>query len=319
MDALAPTVREAAVQVLSRQVRELVTHEPGARKGEDPESVHQMRVTTRRLRAALRVFRGYVLPKKRVRNGLPWIARRLGRVRDHDVIIALLEERHLGSVRGEEGRRLEALIAQLKERRFRHHQKLRRSMRRGRYRALRVALEATAARPRFGGDEDAQATRLLVEAIERLGEDVATEPAMAAPAPDARELHKLRMAFKRLRYVLDFHAETCGMAYEVERRLTREMQECLGALHDHDVLLSWIERGKRAFKGEWPVLHQRLAQDRARLMRRFRLLRTRWDERTRPDPTVAPLQEPRLVALEPAPVTLRLITPRKQVASTLIA
>jgi CHAD domain-containing protein len=312
VDAL--TVRQAAGIILARRVRELLSHERGARRGEDPEAVHQMRVGTRRLRAALRVFASYVRPKKRARRGLPWLARRLGRVRDHDVIIALLVERHLEQIHGDEGQRLEALVARFKERRFRAHQRLAGALKRGRYKKLRIALEELAARPRFGGSEDDMAARLLEEGIERLGAEVSSEPAMNLPAPSAEELHALRIAFKRLRYVLDFHAEIRGVAYEVERRLTRELQECLGELHDHDVLLGWLEE-----HGEWPVLHRRLAQDRARLLRRFRLLRRRWEERTRPEPSVAPLQEPRFVSLEPAPVELRLITPRKEVASTLIA
>jgi hypothetical protein len=110
------------------------------------------------------------------------------------------------------------------------------------------------------------------------------------------------------------------MAYEVERKLARAMQDCLGELHDHDLLLAWLERGKDFFAGPWPVLGDALTADRAKLFRRFLRLRRSWKARTRREPTVAPLEEPRFVNLEPAPVTLRLIAPtRKDVASSLIA
>jgi hypothetical protein len=51
--APALTVRQAASRILARQVRELLGYEKAARSGEDAEAVHQMRVQTRRLRAAL--------------------------------------------------------------------------------------------------------------------------------------------------------------------------------------------------------------------------------------------------------------------------
>ena len=316
----ALTVRQAAGRVFAEQVRELLSHEAGARSGRDPEAVHQMRVATRRLRAALRVFRGYLMPRRRISRGLSWLAGRLGAVRDHDVIVLLLEERHLAALAGAERGRLETLLAGVKERRFAAQEKLEKKLRKGRYAKLAGALEDFAARPRFGGDEDAMAARILVDGIEAWGARIANDPGMTAPAPAAEELHALRIDVKRLRYVLDFHAASGGMAYEVERKLCRDLQDCLGELHDHDMLLSWLERGEDFFAGPWPVLHERLAEDRARLLRRFLRLRGRWRARTRPESTVAPLAEPRFVSLEPAPVALRLIAPtRREVASLMLA
>ena len=323
-ESLAPTpaltVRQAAGRIFAEQVRELARHEQKAKKGRDPEAVHQMRVATRRLRAALRIFRGYLAPGKRLPEELRRLARRLGAVRDHDVILTLLEERHLAALRGAERERLEDLLAGLKERRFAAQEKLERALGRGLYAKLARGLDDFAARPRFAGDEDAMAARILVDGIESWGTAIARDPGMTDPEPETDELHQLRIDVKRLRYVLDFHAATCGMAYEVERKLARAMQDCLGELHDHDLLLAWLERGKDFFAGPWPVLGHALVADRAKLFRRFLRLRRSWKARTRREPTVAPLEEPRFVNLEPAPVTLRLIAPtRKDVASSLIA
>lgn len=321
-EALSPapalTTRQAAGKIFAAQVRLIGHHEKGARQGGEPEDVHQMRVATRRLRAALRVFDGFLAPKQRIRKGLPWTARRLGRVRDHDVVIALLEDRHRHALYGEEAKRLDALLAGLKERRYAAQERLEKSMKKGRYEKLRRALDDFAKRPRFAGDEDAMAARTLAEAIAQRGGVVAKDVAMTEAEPTPDELHRLRIEYKRLRYVLDFHAETCGMAYEVERKLAREMQECLGELHDHDLLLFWLERGEDFFAGPWPALQPRLAVDRQKLFRRFLRLRKRWMERTKADATVATIEEPRFVSLEAAPVTLRLITTPKQVASTMV-
>ncbi|MEK6610046.1 MAG: CHAD domain-containing protein [Gemmatimonadota bacterium] len=314
----ALTTRQAAGKVFAAQVRLIAHHEKGARHGGEPEDVHQMRVATRRLRAALRLFEGFLAPRKRIRMDLPWIARRLGRVRDHDVVIALLEERHAEALGGAEAKRLEALLAGLKERRYAAQESLEKGLKHRRYEKLRRALDEFAKRPRFTGDEDVMAAKTLAEAIEERGGIIAEDGAMTEPHPTPDQLHGLRIEFKRLRYVLDFHSDTCGLAYEVERKLTRDLQECLGELHDHDLLLYWLELGEDFFAGPWRTLQPRLAEDRKKLFRRFLRLRKQWLERTQAEPTVATTEEPKFVSLEAAPVTLRLITTPKQVASTMI-
>jgi CHAD domain-containing protein len=333
--AAALTVRQAASRIVSRQVRALLGYEKAARRGDDPEAVHQMRVQTRRLRAALALFSGVVRPPRRARRPrLRWLSRALGRVRDLDVIILLLEERHLAHLEGAEAERLEDLVAALKERRWRWQERLTAAFARHRYAGLKDGLTELARRPRFGEatEEDAMASRYLADAIHRAARRVTARRGMTERLPSAADLHRLRITIKRLRYVLDFHAETCGVAYAEERRLARELQDCLGEIHDHDLLLGWFagaagaqaaDRGpgprppvKSALvTGPWPVLEPRLAFDRARLLRRFLRLRRRWVARTEPAGLVAPLEAPRFVSLEAAPVQLRLEAPRRTVAS----
>jgi len=330
----ALTVRQAAGRIVARQVRDLVRYEKGARRG-DAEAIHLMRVQTRRLRAALALFSNVLRPGKRAgRARQRWLAKALGRVRDIDVIAILLEEQHLPHLAGVEAARLEDLVAALKERRWRAHRKLKAMLARGRYTKLKAALLERARRPRFrkSGDEDAMAARFLADRIHREARRVSAYRGMTERAPAAADLHELRIAVKRLRYVLDFHAETCGLAFDEERKLTRDLQDCLGQIHDHDVLLSWFTgaagtdaRGRggtaqtpveaQLFAGAWRLLPDRLAADRARLTRRFLRLRGKWLQRTEPAGIVAPLEEPRFVALEAAPVQLRLSPPQKTVAS----
>src|SRR6185436_5127820 len=59
----------------------------------DMEGIHQRRVATRRMRAALRVFRGFVPDAAEdVRAELKWLAGSLGAVRDLDVQMAALQD-----------------------------------------------------------------------------------------------------------------------------------------------------------------------------------------------------------------------------------
>ena len=325
--APALTVRQAASRIVARQVHELLGYEKQARRGEDAEAVHQMRVQTRRLRAALALFHSVVRPPRRAgRSRLRWLSRALGRVRDLDAVAALLEDQHLPHLAGVEAVRLEDLVAALKERRWRAQKKLTASLARGRFAKLKGALRDFARHPRFAGrgDEDAMAARYLTDVIHRQARRVSAHRGMVERLPEAADLHALRITVKRLRYALDFHAETCGIAFDEERRLTRLLQDCLGDIHDHDLLLEWFGGEPHGtatpveaelFAGAWRVLPERLAADRARLLRRFLRLRRQWLARTEPGGTVAPLEAPRFVNLEAEPVQLRLASSLKTVAS----
>ncbi len=77
---------ELAYSVVRRQLAVLRNKEPGTRFGEDPEELHDMRVATRRLRAAMDLFIEVLPVRARTfREELGWAAGVLGHVRDLDV------------------------------------------------------------------------------------------------------------------------------------------------------------------------------------------------------------------------------------------
>jgi CHAD domain-containing protein len=300
------TVRQAAHAVIERQVREMQRHERAAARVGEPDTIHDMRVATRRLRAAFVLFRGVVtLPQAARRSRLRWLARQLGRVRDLDVRIALLAERYLPAIAGHEAARVETLVAELTEARQRAHRRLRKGLAQRRYRELRTALGAWARRGVFADGPDAGAARFMADAVDRAAQRVGRHEAMHDRHPTATALHDLRIAVKRLRYALDFHADTCGLAFDAERAVARDLQDCLGEMRDHDLLFARLADDGA---GNWPQLTARVTEGRMKLWRRFLLVRRRWLARTRPAPTVAPLEEPRFVHLEVTPVQLRLVT-----------
>ena len=87
------SIAEVAYAVFRKQLRRMLRHEPGTRLGDDIEELHDMRVASRRLRAAIRLFRPF-LPARFDRLGaeLRWLGGVLGDVRDLDVQIEQLEE-----------------------------------------------------------------------------------------------------------------------------------------------------------------------------------------------------------------------------------
>jgi CHAD domain-containing protein len=83
----------AAARVLSVRAQEVAEHAPGVLDTADIERVHDMRIATRRLRAALEVFEP-CFPSKRAKAVLTEvkaIADALGERRDRDVHIAAME------------------------------------------------------------------------------------------------------------------------------------------------------------------------------------------------------------------------------------
>src|SRR5215831_17230962 len=87
--ALSPDddARVAARRVLGFHLATFQREEPAARGG-DVEAVHQLRVASRRLRATLQLF-APVLPATLLgsaNEGLGWLGRGIGGVRDLDVL-----------------------------------------------------------------------------------------------------------------------------------------------------------------------------------------------------------------------------------------
>ena len=111
------SIEKLAIRIFTDLHQTIVSNESGSIDG-DVESVHDMRVTVRRLRVALNNF-SVCLPKenrKRVRLRLEHLADALGGVRDLDVMIAAM--RALLSDRPDKERSaISALIGRLRSRR----------------------------------------------------------------------------------------------------------------------------------------------------------------------------------------------------------
>lgn len=87
------TFRRAAERLLTDRLDDLTKHEAGSREGTDPEELHDMRVASRRLRAAVDAFgicyRGKEF--RRVARQTKDLTGALGDVRDRDVLLERLD------------------------------------------------------------------------------------------------------------------------------------------------------------------------------------------------------------------------------------
>jgi len=260
---------EAAIAVLAREVERMRAHEGAAPGGEDAEALHEMRVATRRIRSAMRLFEPVlVLPRRARRGRVGEVADALGPVRDRDVWLTLLERRGLPRLPAAERRRAEPLLAELRAERRAALDALRDFLAGGRYdktrRALRDYLEA----PVLTTAAEAPLAAYLPDRLVAIATAVFVHAAWG-PEADGPALHDLRLAVKRARYATSFFADCYGETVAAWLRWLSLVQEDLGAVHDCDALLS-----RAAARS--PALAANLRADREEAVRRVRLAAAAW-------------------------------------------
>jgi triphosphatase len=236
------TMEVAGKKVLQAQFEAMLSNEEGTRAGTDPEALHDMRVATRRMRAALRIAGPYLEGKaaRRVTNGVRSVTRSLGAVRDLDVLIERAKE-FQARLPAEQQQDLDGLLSDWNSRRERSRKQMLRLLDSKAY--ARFAEDMDAFLEETGEDSNGprsevvvpvQVRHVLGSAIWTRYEEVrAYETVMDSPT--LPQLHALRIIGKYLRYTLEFFRDVLpGNASTLIRDVVA-MQDQLGALHDADV------------------------------------------------------------------------------------
>lgn len=247
----ADPLSAAGRKVLRLHLARLLAREPGVRAGTDPDDLRKMRVATRRLRAAWRVFgdefRGAKV--RRIRDDLGVLASKLGATRDLDVQLERL-------AKADGGGDLEPLESAWRVKRERARTALVRELESPRHRRWLQAFV------RFVDPEDVGSVGPSLVAPttvrERAGSQIwaafehlrAFERVIDGAEPET--LHQLRIEAKRLRYSIEFVRE--ALPPEVAAVLARitVLQDHLGALNDADVAAS-MTRAFLAEAGDSPL------------------------------------------------------------------
>jgi inorganic triphosphatase YgiF len=224
--ALAPdTVASAALrQVVERGTTLLLANAAGGIAGADPEFVHQARVAVRRMRSAARLLGGAAGWPPSLDGELRWIARRLGAVRDWDVLLAQTLPALATAVPD-----AAALLEQAAARRRRDDESLQQALSSPRYARLALRLLRWAGTAAEGGPALASvAGRRLRRLHRRLFDSAAFFVALPV-----EQQHRVRIRAKRLRYALDLVGAALP-AKATRRYVDRlaQLQDELGALND---------------------------------------------------------------------------------------
>jgi CHAD domain-containing protein len=230
-------LRAAAVDAMRDGIALVRFHEEAALRGE-VEPLHQMRVSSRRLRAAVEVF-AEVMHGARVnvyRRDLRWVGQVAGAVRDCDMTAALIREQ---SIRIETAMavELEPVCQRLMAMREKARVGLESMTRSRRYRMLNERLIHPLLRRVVPETTVGEYAPRLIEPIARKTRKAGKKIAVEAP-PEA--FHTLRKRIKRLRYAFEMLSAAGGDHHRHAIERLEEMQEMLGQHHDAVALGAWL-------------------------------------------------------------------------------
>ena len=235
---------EAGRKVLRFHLARMLAREEGTRTGIRIEDLHAMRVATRRMRAAWRVFGdSFRLDRtRRMRRRLRELATRLGAVRDLDVLIEAAEA-HRASLAEADAAAFAPLVRAWSENREVARLLLVRELDSGAYTRLveeyRIFVMAEGAAVLAPASpvaphrvRDTAGSRIWLAYEQVRGYEGVLRWA------DLETIHQLRIAGKWLRYTLEFFREALGP--EVDQLIPRvvALQDHLGLLHDADVTIA---------------------------------------------------------------------------------
>lgn len=207
-------------------------------RDEDPDAVHDMRVASRRLRAALSEY-GRVFEKdrvKRLRAMVRQLTQDLSSARELDVSIALLAQlrdeldgpcrlsanyvlRRLGLLRRTENEKTSRCAECVASPEFNQ--------------AFQAVVHS------FGRRKQCQVANAK-KRVKRRFRDVRDAYARWVATSSADDLHRLRIAFKKLRYTCELYQKTYGgdMAEFIMR--LKQVQDWLGDWHDYFVIERFV-------------------------------------------------------------------------------
>lgn len=235
---------EVAFAVLRKQFAALRANEPGTRLGEDIEALHDMRVASRRLRAAMAAFRPFLTPRmQRFRDQLGWVAAALGEVRDLDVQLERMHEWR-AHFPPERAAALEAVEELLESRRKAARRRMLAVLDSRRYETLCRSF-ATALRfgpPKSFAPGRAPVLAIAPDMVERRYKRVRKMGDAIAKDSPPDSYHALRIEAKKLRYALEFVGNGIygKPALEFSARVTA-MQDVLGLHQDAYVAMDLLQ------------------------------------------------------------------------------
>ena len=241
-DRLDLTVRK----ILACQLERFLEHLLGLQRDIDTEFVHQARVSTRRMRSALRLFREAVPESTGVflAGELQWLGGMLGAVRDLDVFLLNLP-RFQEQIERFPGKRRKVFEQWIRERRLIPLSSLIQALASTRYanfeRRCRRFLESPLAlRPRVP-----LAMKLVRDIAPAIINDkfeaVIAQGHKVIANPQLKEFHRLRIQMKKLRYACEFMAPAYDGVLEPFIERTIAIQDCLGEIQDAVFTQEFIE------------------------------------------------------------------------------
>ncbi|WP_069261350.1 CHAD domain-containing protein [Paraburkholderia nodosa] len=246
VDLAGAATAEAALVAIGRNISvQWFGNDAGVRDSTNGEFIHQMRVSQRRLRTAMRIFSRWCDEawETRIEPELKWLGGLLGDARDRDVFVESTLPA-LAAADVEPGR-WDAIRDAANAQRLAARARLREALASQRYALAALAwlqwLDLRARRAHDAGSAGFSLHRHAKKRVRRYYEQLASTQKLTAI--DEASRHRARINAKYLRYTIEFFATLTSRRtrMEVARALAR-LQSVLGDGNDAAVALRYLER-----------------------------------------------------------------------------
>lgn len=246
------------LKLARKRLQRFATLMPKVLLSDDPATIHDLRVGSRRLQQALRVIHpASKAPKnKKVLRVLRQVRQALGPCRNLDVNLELIKEKHQHAGGAAVQRAWGAVQEELEAKRGP---------------LLEVARRETARHDLFGfiaraqalivaADRDADPLDLLETVIAKSLQAWQEAFASATEQRDGVHLHELRIAGKRLRYRVELLAELGANEAKPLVQALKKLQNALGEWHDRSALIDGVAAfiGRANFLADHPDIGRAL-------------------------------------------------------------
>ncbi|MCT0198325.1 CHAD domain-containing protein [Synechococcus sp. CS-1325] len=267
LDLSAPLLSSGdyARELIHRQTRRLGKLQAEVLADRDPEALHQLRVSLRRLRTALSQFAAaLVIPDAITDRRIARVARRTGLTRDLDVMRAKLTASWLPMLPDPERKTLKPVLKQLERDRQMAFDGLAATLREGPYLKMLARLHKWQQSPRFTAIGARPLRGWLFEWLAQSIGGLFLQTGWCASDPHDGSLHDLRKTIKGVRYSLEVLEPFACPALGGWVADLRRAQDCLGDLHDLQVLAAALsDELERDLARAVPTLHQAIERQQA--------------------------------------------------------
>lgn len=259
------TTAELTSYAIAASLRRLLFHLPLVRTTQEPEPVHQARVAARRLRSDLSTLEEVLKrkPQRRMRSGLRDLGRRLGSLRDADVMAGRLSE-SVSKLSDEEQQEAGAYVERIDQER---------EVLRSRVLDYIGSSKSAAEIDRLVEAVDVppvskpqmRAGRILPPLVARRWNGLKRRVDRLGRVPSDRKLHRVRIDAKRCRYAAELAAPVLGKEASRLADALADVQTALGDVHDAVVLEVWLRDASKGLPARSAVVARSLIeQERAR-------------------------------------------------------
>ena len=258
------TLGDCAYTAIQKHFKKILKWEKPVKQDKDPEALHQMRVGMRRLRSSVNGFSlGIIIPKAMSDKNIGRIARKLGQLRDLDVLKETLENVYQPHLPDQEKVLMAAIFKILNKQRDDAVTGVKLILKDESYKSLKESLKVWLEKPNY---QDSAALPIQQVVPDLLLPEVShfllhpgwligtkientdvvvlknweTKKIEKFLTTGGENLHNLRKQAKRLRYQMELFPDLYGDSYKTHLAEVKKVQDILGQLNDSVVLADWL-------------------------------------------------------------------------------